>query len=44
MTEKKFNKYAGVEKIINSQELVYVSNEERKKYEPDTGLLSKNIY
>lgn len=41
---KKFNKYAGVEKIINSQELVYVSNEERKKYEPDTGLLSKNIY
>ncbi len=41
---KKFNKYAGVEKIINSQELVYVSNEERKKHEPDTGLLSKNIY
>ncbi len=41
---KKFNKYAGVEKIINSQELVYVPNEEREKYEPATGLLSKPVY
>ncbi len=40
---KRFNKYAGVEKIINSQELVYVSNEEREKYKPDTGPLSKPI-
>jgi len=41
---KKFNKYAGVEKIINSQELVYVPNEEREKYKPATGLLSKPVY
>ena len=41
---KKFNKYAGVEKIINSQELVYVSNAEKKKYEPDTGPLPKTVY
>lgn len=28
---ERFNKYAGIEKAINSQELVYVPNSERKK-------------